>query len=124
MPTMKCAACDATQKHNSIRCEQCGEPLVFAEDAFSAVAELALDSMKLTQQIRLLLAGKPPEVTGAILADLLAMWVAGHVDPSGDDDSEGMRELILQIHVEAVRGLIPVNYKLYVEPQLNKKRTH
>jgi hypothetical protein len=120
MPTMKCAACDATQKHNSIRCEQCGKPFVF--DEFEIAAQHAIESMKLTQQIREMLAGKPPEVTGAILADLLAMYLAGHIG-DGDETTEGLRELMLQVHVEAVRKLIPVNYKLYVEPQL-KMRKH
>jgi hypothetical protein len=120
---MKCAACDATQKHNAIRCEQCGQPLVFEEDAFNTVAEQALDSMKLTQKIREMLQGKPPQMQGAVLADLLAMWIAGHVDINGDEASDRHRELILQIHLEAVRTLIPVNYKLYIEPQL-KMRKH
>jgi uncharacterized membrane protein YvbJ len=122
MPTMKCAACGAKQKRNTIRCEQCGQPLVF-KDTFDELSERALESMKLTQKIREMLAGKPPEVTGAVLADLLAMWLAGHVGPSEDEPVEGYREVVLMAHLEAVRALIPVNYKLYVEPQL-KKRTH
>lgn len=30
-PSMFCAACGALQAHAIIRCEQCGEPLVFPE---------------------------------------------------------------------------------------------
>jgi hypothetical protein len=48
--------------------------------------------------------------------------LAGHVDASGDEQTDGYRELVLQVHVEAVRALIPVNYKLFVEPQLKERR--
>lgn len=30
MTELRCAACGAQQDHNTIRCEQCGKPLVFA----------------------------------------------------------------------------------------------
>jgi hypothetical protein len=93
------------------------------KDPFDELADRALESITLTQKIRTMLEGKPPEMQGAVLADLLAMWVAGHVDALSQDDSKGVRELILQVHLEAVRGLIPVNYKLYIEPQL-KMRKH
>jgi predicted amidophosphoribosyltransferase len=119
MPTMTCAACGAKQKHNTIRCERCGKPFVFA-DKFDEQAQHALDSITLTQKIRRMLAGMPPEAQGAILADLLAIWLAGHVDLDGDSD--GLIELILQAHLEAVRKLVPVNFKLYVEPQLKERR--
>jgi uncharacterized membrane protein YvbJ len=119
--SLKCAACGAKQKNNMIRCEECGKPLVF-EDKFDAIAAKAMESIELTQKIRTMLAGKPPEMQAAILADLLAMWLAGHVDASGDEQTDGYRELVLQVHVEAVRALIPVNYKLFVEPQLKERR--
>jgi predicted amidophosphoribosyltransferase len=34
MTTVKmiCAACGAKQRHNTIRCEQCGKPLLFLAD--------------------------------------------------------------------------------------------
>lgn len=33
MTELRCAACGATQRHNVIRCEQCGKPLVFVYTA-------------------------------------------------------------------------------------------
>jgi hypothetical protein len=54
----------------------------------------------LVNEIRPLLAGKGPAVQGAVLADLLAMFIAGHRDAE-------LRDEILQLHIEAVRHLIP-----------------
>jgi hypothetical protein len=87
--------------------------------SFDDAARYATESMVLTGRIREMLAGKPAAMQGAILADLLAMWLAGHVE---DPDNEGLRELVLAAHIEAVRALIPVNFKLFVEPQLKAKR--
>jgi hypothetical protein len=43
----------------------------------------ARESQRLVAQIKPLLAGKPPEVQSAALADLLSMWIAGHIAPVG-----------------------------------------
>lgn len=56
---------------------------------------------RLSRRISALLAGKPPEVVGAVLGDLVATFIVGHhVDA---------REEILRLHVELVRDLIPIN---------------
>lgn len=47
------------------------------------------------------LAGKPPELQGAVLAELLSMWLAGH--------QPAIREEMLARHIEHVRPLITVN---------------
>jgi hypothetical protein len=91
-------------------------------DEFDDLAKRAIESMKLTQKIRRMFEGKPPEMQGAILADLLACWIAGHVSPGDDEATKDHRELILQIHLAAVRALIPVNYRLYIKPQLKDRR--
>jgi hypothetical protein len=62
----------------------------------------------LVAAIRPLLAGHPPRVQGAALADLLAIWVAGHYSDS-DDETDRLRETILANHSKMVRRLIPVN---------------
>jgi hypothetical protein len=51
--------------------------------------------------IRPLLGGQHPAVQGAVIADLLAIWLAGH-----DHD---IREALLDSHLGHVRELIPVN---------------
>lgn len=49
--------------------------------------------------IRPLLAGHSPQIQGAVLADLLSVFIAGH-HPS-------LREEILALHIETVRALVP-----------------
>jgi hypothetical protein len=64
-----------------------------------------------------LLKGKPPEVQGAVLADLLAMFLAGHLDPNeiGADakpNTDQIREELLTLHIEKVRELTAINEKI------------
>jgi hypothetical protein len=70
------------------------------------------DDVDLTRQlyeaIRPLLAGHPPQVQGAVLADLLATWLAGHYADS-DADTDRLRETIFAKHSEIVWELVPVN---------------
>lgn len=69
------------------------------------------------EKIRPLLAGKPAEVQGAALADLLAMWLAGHIMPDDPEGTRELRETILAGHIDAVRELIPVNAKAMGLPE-------
>lgn len=57
----------------------------------------------LMEMIKPLLAGHPPEVQGAVLADLLAYWLAGH--------PEAMRPSLLRVHMEGVLTLLEANLK-------------
>ncbi|MGO8241292.1 hypothetical protein ACC806_34710 [Rhizobium ruizarguesonis] len=43
------------------------------------------------------LAGEPPEIQGAVIADLLAIWLAGHAPQ--------LREEAIEFHMEMVRQL-------------------
>lgn len=63
---------------------------------------------QLTERIGRLLHGHPPTVQGAVLADLLAMWLAGHMSET-EADTTGLREMLLSSHIEVVRKLVPVN---------------
>lgn len=56
-----------------------------------------------------LLAGQPPEVQGAALADLLATWLAGHIRPGDPGETDATRERLLASHVEQVRILVGIN---------------
>jgi hypothetical protein len=67
------------------------------------------DVRRLFDQIAPLLADHPPPLQGAALADLLAMWLAGHIDETGKTETERLREKLLAAHLEAVRALLPVN---------------
>jgi hypothetical protein len=58
------------------------------------------------------LAGLPPEVQGAILADLLAMWLAGHHVEGNADATRELRAELLACHCTAVRYLTSLNAKI------------
>lgn len=59
-----------------------------------------------------LLAGHPPDVQGAVLADALAMWLAGHHVPGDEDATRSMRAELLAVHCGMVRELVPVNARI------------
>ena len=65
------------------------------------------DAEALVERIRPLLAGKPPPLQGAVLADLLAIWLAGH--------DASLRDELLKAHIESVRALIAPNVALINE---------
>lgn len=64
----------------------------------------ATQALDLAKQICPILAGKPPEVQSAALADLLAIWVSGHFMGGPE-----VLDQVLRDHVELVRKLIPHN---------------
>lgn len=54
--------------------------------------------LAIVERIKPLLAGHPPEMQGAVLANLLSIWLAGHAPQ--------IREQVLAFHVEGARALI------------------
>ena len=50
-----------------------------------------------------LLRGFPPEVQGAVLSELTAVWLAGHMG----GDAVRYREELLDAHIATIRDLIP-----------------
>lgn len=69
----------------------------------------------LIRDIGRLLHGKPPAVQGAALADLLAIWLAGHVTPD-KSETERLREQMLGEHIRTVRLLIAEYAKAIGQP--------
>lgn len=65
----------------------------------------------LLRQIGPKLAGKPPQVQGAVLADLLATWLAGHVVQGNAKRTAALRKEVLAFHLKTVRQLVPENAK-------------
>lgn len=62
------------------------------------------------EQIKPLLAGKPPPVQGAVLAELLALWISHHVIiPADDEEQRKVWDSLMEMHVEAVYELIEAN---------------
>ena len=61
----------------------------------------------IVEAVRPLLSGFSPDIQGAVLADLTAMWLAGHVGPG----ARALREELLEIHVKMIHDLIEPNEK-------------
>jgi hypothetical protein len=70
------------------------------------------DVVALIDAIRPLLAGHGPDIQGAVLADLLAIWLAGHHVPGNAAATRTLRADLLADHCGAVRQLTEVNAKI------------
>lgn len=75
----------------------------------TSTVEQAREVDKISQQIYNLIAGRAAVVQGAVCADLLARWLAGHIVPGDEQKTKAVRERILKTHIEIVRRLIPIN---------------
>jgi hypothetical protein len=84
----------------------------------SDAGKQADEAMALVKKITPLLKGKDPGVQGAALADLLAIWLAGHFYPDDPQATALVREQMIEAHLVAVRALIEVNGKMRVAPRL------
>jgi hypothetical protein len=63
----------------------------------------------LIDKIRPMLAGRPVETQGCVLADCLALWIAGHHVAGDEAATRLLREELLRFHLAQVRELITVN---------------
>jgi len=61
---------------------------------------------ELAAQIHRLLAGQGPEVQGAAIADLAAIWLAGHLVLGKPDATATMRRELFDAHCRAVWELV------------------
>jgi hypothetical protein len=68
-----------------------------------------------------LLMGKSPQVQGAALADLLAMWLAGHLILGDPKKTKRLREAMIAAHLKVVRDLVEINYRERIEPELRRR---
>lgn len=66
----------------------------------------------LVDRISVILAGHLPEIQGAVLADCLAIWLAGHHVEGDEDATRSLRADLLASHCSVVRQLVPVNAKM------------
>ena len=57
------------------------------------------------------LAGQPPELQSAVLADLAARWLAGHVCPGDRKATKRLRRKLLAQYVQLVHDLVEPNAK-------------
>lgn len=66
----------------------------------------------LSGEISPLLHGRAPDIVGAVLADLTAMWLAGHVVQGDPEAAENLREQLLLMHVRTIERLTIVYARL------------
>lgn len=64
-------------------------------------ASIAEEVERIVEQCRPLFAGHNPAAQGAALADLTAIFIAGH--------HPDLREQVLEVHIAGVRGLVQCN---------------
>jgi hypothetical protein len=69
----------------------------------------AILSQELCNKIAPLLGGNDPAVQSAALADLTAMWIAGHFVHNNVAGTKELRQALLREHVKLIRQLIPLN---------------
>jgi hypothetical protein len=72
----------------------------------------AKEVARAVERIKPILHGRPPEMIGAILADLLAIWLAGHYAEGDEDATRTMRADLLSMHLFTVRKLVSVNARI------------
>lgn len=63
-------------------------------------------------KIRPFLAGLPPELQGAILAELAAVWVAGHHIEGDVEATAEFRSDLLESYLSLVEEMIPVKARM------------
>ena len=63
----------------------------------------AINVAAIVEQIKPLLAGRDPSVQGAVLCELLSLWLAGH--------SPMIRKAMFAMHFKAVQEMIPISEK-------------
>lgn len=73
------------------------------------------EAARLVNECGAVLYGQDIFVQGAVLADLLAMWLAAHVVAGDTEATKTIRENLLKAHIEQVRELIPVNERMMIE---------
>ena len=61
---------------------------------------------RLLDRIAQILAGESLEMQGAVVADLAALWIAGHRVRGDRAEGDRAREELLELHAQHVRELI------------------
>ena len=71
-------------------------------ESFAASADALVDAVKS------ILGGHPAELQGAVLADLIALWVAGHRVSGDRAEGNEVRAELLALHSQHVGELVPM----------------
>lgn len=65
--------------------------------------------------------GREPEIQGAILAELLSRWLAGHFGET-PEHTKALRDSLLGVHIKSVIELIPESEKEILEGERKSGR--
>ena len=88
-----------------------GAQVLWPKMSRQQITRLTKTHMRLLDEIGKLLAGQPSQIQGSVLADLTAIWLAGH-RAGTQKASATLREGMLRLQTDAVRQLIPINLKI------------
>lgn len=78
-------------------------------------------ALELMERVRPLFAGVNPDIVGAVLADLLATLLAGHIVEGDPTATRQLRKELLQFHIAQVRQLIPINEQAILEREAEEE---
>ena len=79
-----------------------GFPRQFTEEECAELEPQAREVAALVEQVKPLLAGHAPQVQGAALAELLAIWLDGHRVPGDPQAETDLQKTLLLQHLQAV----------------------
>ena len=80
-------------------------------DASADAAGFGEEVDALLERIMPFLAGHDPELQGAVVTDLAALWIAGHRIAGDRAEGDAMRAELLEMHTRHVRELV----EMYLE---------
>lgn len=80
-----------------------------SEDRRSQAVTRSEEILELAERIKPILAGKDPHIQEAVLAELLSIWLAGHVVAGNEELTIVLHSELLAMHTRLVRKLAVIN---------------
>jgi len=74
-------------------------------------AEQTAEAFRVSKAIQPALCGLDDAVQGAVIADLLSLWLAGHFVWGNEEATHELRQELLRMHIQAVIDLVPESAK-------------
>jgi hypothetical protein len=84
----------------------------------STASEDTIKAAKLAGRAKKLFAGQGSVVTGAALAELVALHLAGHIVPDDPEETKEIRDGLLKAFIYTVEKLTPVLEQMEILPRL------
>lgn len=72
----------------------------------------SVEALEISENIKALLAGRTPELTGAVLSELVSGWVAGHVVFGDAEATDQWRQMRLDEWTKMTRDLLATNARI------------